>query len=46
MRNSCRLIYTRAEGVGCLITRCVVKTEGDPKVNQIFKEITDCKFKE
>ena len=20
--------------------------EGDPKVNQIFKEITDCKFKE
>ncbi len=24
----------------------LINKEGDPKVNQIFKEITDCKFKE
>ena len=24
----------------------IIHHEGDPKVNQIFKEITDCKFKE
>ena len=29
---------------GCVNIR--IQKEGDPKVNQIFKEITDCKFKE